>query len=42
MDWNIGGVVRHAAGMRGTLIVVALTCTAISIGGTILGFAAML
>lgn len=42
MDWNIGDAVRAAVGMRGTLIAVALTCTAISIGGTILGFAAML
>lgn len=42
LAWNVGDAVRSAAGARGTLMAVALTCTAISIGGTILGFAAML
>jgi hypothetical protein len=42
LDWNIGDAVRSADGARGTLIAVALTCTAVSIGGTVLGFAMML
>lgn len=39
MDWNVGDAVRSAAGLRGTLIAVALTCSAISIGGMVLGLA---
>lgn len=42
LDWNVGDAVRSVDGARGTLIAVALTCTAISIGGTVLGCAAIL
>lgn len=42
LPWNVGDAVRSAAGARGTLIAVALTCSAISIGGTVLGCVAMI